>query len=189
MKAWMWGVFKAIVFAIVGSAVGGGLLLWLEANGVDLKRDVASVLKIAQSPEHLLVALVGLSVLIGFLLLTLGTVVFLFVKKRNRPSLATAKALRAALISVDENVFEVFPDDARATKSLDVLRALLFDLAPYSTISAQVRTILDIADRYLLYAVAGESENELAEASLFDQAKQEICALLGVTKWAIQGPT
>lgn len=183
MKAWAWGVFKATVF----SAIGGGLLLWLQANGIDLPKQVAAGLKIAQSPENRLLTLIVLSAVIGVCILAVGVGALQFVRARNRPPLATAKALREALISVNEEVFDAFPDDVRATRSLEKLRAVLFDVTPYATISKQVRSILVIADRYLVQAISGASDSETEVASLYDQAKQEIRELLQVTNWTVRG--
>ena len=185
---WLGGIGRSAAMALLGGAVGGGILLWLKSNGIDLTRVVADGLNFAQSPENRLVALVAMLVGSGILFVFLYVALQGVIRQNNRPSVVTTKALRRVLVEIGENCLVVLPNQEGGTKALSQLRVMKAELQPYTGLADGVDRLEALAEDYMTrvhpgYVIVDEDESKEI-ASLNDQALRTLQELMDQTGWA-----
>lgn len=175
-------VLHRLFWAVTGSAVGGGIILWLATNGIDLQQAIAHVLERAQEPENFFYTLPALAV-VGVIALY---VLFQFWERYGRPPRATAMTLRKALVAVNEHTLDICPDPLQANAALRRLSALLHDLAPYEKLAISVTEIHELSDSYLFHLASAASSSADNVASVHDRALAAVDALILATNWAAE---
>ncbi|KAB2939374.1 MAG: hypothetical protein K8F92_16310 [Hyphomicrobium sp.] len=175
-------VLHRLFWAVTGSAVGGGIILWLATNGIDLQQAVAYVLQQAQEPENLLYTLPTMA-LIGVTALYL---LFQLWERYGRPPRSAAMTLRKALVAVNEHTLDVCPDSRLANAALRSLRGSLQDLAPYEKLAGSVTEILELSEAYLFHLASESSAGAVDVASVHDRALAAVDALMLATRWAAE---
>lgn len=179
MTALVTRIVRRTLVAMFFSVLGGSLLLWLAANGLDLQKDLAALFRLAQRPEYrpyTFPALVTLS--IGALLL----LVVVVVNRMDRPPRATVLALRRAAVTLQQEVLVPIPEKDAAEAACRSLEQLLHEVEPFEATARRVREVLDLSHSFLLGIAQGEEEL----AALHDRALGAVDRLMQATRWAAE---
>jgi flagellar biosynthesis protein FliQ len=181
MKGFLSRFFRSVLWAFSASAVGGGILFWLSANGADPRLSIAHLLRLAQTPAYLPYTLPAAAIF--FLTALIWAAYALAVL--NRPSRATAISLRRALLLIQEQALDFVPNMIQANAALRNLRQLLPDLRNHRSVARRVGELLNLSDTYLLEIDAARSP-DIDVASLHEKALGLVAELIDSTSWAIE---